>query len=146
MFTPGFWRIKRFADTVPEMLYLQREMNRLFSDVGRSVPQDYPTINVWEKNDSVIVTAEVPGIDHEKIDVEVSGDLLTIAGAAQAEVFKDDEVYLRQERNSGGFKRNIKLPFQVNAQEVEAKYEKGILKVTLPRLKENLPQKIKINS
>jgi len=82
---------------------------------------------VWEKNDSVIVTAEVPGIDHEKIDVAVSGDLLTMAGAAQTEVLKDDEVYLRQERNSGGFKRNIKLPFQVNAQEVEAKYEKGIL-------------------
>ena len=146
MFTPGFWRIKRFADTVPEMLHLQREMNRLFADAGRAVTQDYPMINIWEKNDSILVTAEVPGMEPEKMDVAVSGDLLTIAGAVQAEVLKADEVYLRQERNSGGFKRNIKLPFPVDARAVEAKYEKGILKISLPRLKENLPQKIRINA
>ena len=95
MFTPGFWRIKRFADTVPEMLHLQREMNRLFADAGRAVTQDYPMINIWEKNDSILVTAEVPGMEPEKMDVAVSGDLLTIAGAVQAEVLKADEVYLR---------------------------------------------------
>jgi HSP20 family molecular chaperone IbpA len=67
MFTPGFWRIKRLADAVPEILHLQREMNRLFSDVGRSVPQDYPMINMWEKDDSVIVMAEAPGMDVEKL-------------------------------------------------------------------------------
>jgi HSP20 family protein len=90
--------------------------------------------------------AEAPGMDVEKIDIAVSGDLLSIAGAAQTEVLRDDEVYLRQERNSGSFKRNIKLPFPVYAKEVEAKYEKGILKISLPRLKESLPQKIKIIS
>ena len=146
MFTPGFWRIKRFADTVPEMRHLQQEMNRLFSDAGRAATQDYPLINVWEKNDSILVTGEVPGMEPEKMDVAVSGDLLTIAGAVQTEVLKADEVYLRQERNSGGFKRTIKLPFPVDAQAVEAKYERGILKISLPRLRENLPQKIKINS
>ena len=60
------------------------------------------------------------------------------------EIFAQGETYFRQERGIGGFKRNIQLPFQVDAQEVEARYEKGILMITLPRIKENLPKKIKI--
>lgn len=144
MFSPTLWRFRKFSDAIPEIFELQREMNRLFSNAGRRSPTDYPAVNIWEKDGAALVTAEVPGIDPEKMDVSVSGDVLTIAGVPAANEFKKGETYLRQERMIGGFKRSIQLPFSVDAQNVEARYDKGVLTVTLPRLKEELPKKIQI--
>lgn len=144
MFRPNLWRDRRFVGTMPDILQLQREMNRLFSNMEQKSPQDYPAVNIWEKDGKALVAAELPGIDPEKMDISVSGDTLTVAGTALTGILAQDETYLRQERDVGSFKRNIQLPFQINAQEVEAKYEKGILIVTLPRIKEDLPKKIKI--
>ena len=144
MFNPSLWRVRRFSDTLPEMLQLQREMNRLFSNVGQKSPQDYPAVNIWEKDGNAVITAELPGIYPEKMDISVLGDTVTLSGMALQETFTQGETYLRQERGIGSFKRNIQLPFQVNAQAVEAKYEKGILMITLPRNKEDLPKKIKV--
>jgi HSP20 family protein len=146
MFGPGIWRMKRFADSVPEIIDLQREINRLFSNVGQSTALDYPAINIWEKDNSLIVTTELPGMDPENVNISVTGATLTISGISKADPLKDGETYLRQERELGNFQRNVQLPFQVDSNAVEAKYEKGILKITLPRQKEDLPKKIKINS
>jgi len=145
MFNPSFWRMKKFADSVPEIMDLQREINRLFSNVSQTAT-DYPAINVWEKDDRIVVTTELPGMDPEKINISVNGAVLTIAGESTADPIKEGEVYLRQERESGNFQRNFQMPFQVDSQKVEAKYEKGVLQITLPRIKEALPKKIKINS
>lgn len=144
MFSPSLWRIRRFSDAMPEMLQLQREMNRLFSSVGQKAPQDFPAVNIWEKNGSALVTAELPGIDPEKLDISVSGDVLTLSGTSQPVDLTGGETYFRQERGIGSFKRSIQLPFSVNAQEVEARYEKGVLMIALPRMQEDLPKKIKI--
>jgi len=138
--------MKRFADSVPEIIDLQREINRLFSNVGQSTTLDYPAVNVWEKENSLVVTTELPGMDTENINISVTGATLTISGVSKADPIKEGETYLRQERELGNFQRNIQLPFQVDSKAVEAKYEKGILKITLPRQKEDLPKKIKINS
>ena len=127
MFTPGLWRMRKFADAVPEMLNLQREVNRLFSNMGRREPQDYPAINAWENDNGVVLTAELPGIDSEKINVSVTGNKLTLSGTTKEQTIKEGETYLRQEREQGSFQRNFQLPFQVDTQKVEAKYEKGIL-------------------
>jgi HSP20 family protein len=144
MFRPNLWRDRRFAGTMPDMLQLQREMNRLFINMEQKSPQDYPAVNIWEKDGTAIVTAELPGIDSEKLDISVSGDTLTIAGTAVTEMLAQNETYLRQERDIGGFKRKLRLPFQVNTQAVEARYEKGMLTITLPSIKDDLPKKIKI--
>lgn len=145
MFTPSLWRFKRFPDAVPEMLVLQREMNRLFSNAGQRTPQDYPAVNIWENMESAVVTVELPGIDPGKIDIEVTGDVLTLSGTSNIEALKEGETYLRQERIQGSFKRKIQLSFTVDAKKVEAHYEKGILSIMLPRQEESLPKKIKIN-
>lgn len=145
MFTPTLWRLKRFSDAVPEMLRLQQEMNKLFSNAGQRSPQDYPAINIWEDMESAVVTAELPGIDPEKIDIEVTGDILSLSAVSQIEILKEGEVYLRQERIQGSFKRKIQLSFPIDPKKVEAHYEKGILTIKLPRLEESMPKKIKIN-
>jgi HSP20 family protein len=144
MFRPNLWRDRRFTGTIPDMLQIQREMNRLFSTMEQKSPHDYPAVNIWKQDGTVVVTAELPGIDPEKMDISVSGDTLTIAGTALTEILAQNETYLRQERDIGSFIRNIQLPFQVDAQAVEAKYERGVLMITLPRIKEDLPKKIKI--
>ncbi len=144
MFSPTLWRTRTLSGLLPEMLQLQREMNRLFSAVGQKAPQDYPAINIWEKDRNAIVTAELPGIDPDKLDISVTGDVLTIAATLADTPLTEGEVYLRQERATGSFKRSIQLPYQINAQAVEAKYEKGVLVITLPRAEEDQPKKIKI--
>lgn len=144
MLRPNLWRDRRFTEAMPNMLQLQQEMNRLFSNIGQKSHQDFPAVNIWEKDGTAVVTAELPGIDPEKIDISVSGDTLTIAGTMLTEILAQNEIYLRQERDIGSFKRNLQLPFQVDAQAVEASYKKGILMLTLPRIKEDLPKKIKI--
>lgn len=146
MFGPGIWRMKRFADSVPEIIDLQREINKLFSSVGQGAASDYPAVNVWEKENRLVVTTELPGMDPDNINISVTGAVLTISGTSKSDPIKEGETYLRQERELGNFQRNIQLPYQVDAQAVEAKYERGILKITLPRQKEDLPKKIKINS
>lgn len=144
MFNPSLWRVRRFSNTMPEMMHLQREMNRLFSNVGQKSAQEYPAVNIWEKDGVFVITAELPGIDPEKIDISVAGELVTIAGAASKENFTRGETFLRQERSIGNFKRSLQLPFQIDAQAVDAKYERGILLLTLTRMKEDLPKKIQI--
>ncbi|MEN6421906.1 MAG: Hsp20/alpha crystallin family protein, partial [Smithella sp.] len=125
---------------------LQREINRLFSNVGQTAALDYPAINVWEKDNSLVVTTELPGMDPENINISVTGSTLTISGISKMDPIKEGETYLRQERELGNFQRNFQLPFQVDSKAVEAKYERGILRITLPRLQEDLPKKIKISS
>jgi HSP20 family protein len=137
--------MKRLADNVPGMIDLQREINKLFSNVWQNTTLDYPAVNVWEKDDSIIVTTELPGMDAEDINISVAGNMLTIAGMSKADPVKEGETYLRQERELGNFQRNFQLPFSVDSTKVEAKYEKGILQITLPGIKEDLPKKIKIN-
>ncbi|MGD0278916.1 MAG: Hsp20/alpha crystallin family protein [Smithella sp.] len=145
MFDSSIWRMKRLADNVPGMIDLQREINKLFSNVWQNTTLDYPAVNVWEKDDSIIVTTELPGMDAEDINISVAGNMLTIAGMSKADPVKEGETYLRQERELGNFQRNFQLPFSVDSTKVEAKYEKGILQITLPGIKEDLPKKIKIN-
>jgi len=145
MFTPTLWRFRRFPDVAPDLIHLQREINRLFSNAEQRAPQEYPAINIWENIESAVVTAELPGIDVEKIDIEVTGDILTLSGTNEIETLKEGETYLRQERDRSGFKRKIQLSFPVDPKKVAAHYEKGILSITLPRLEESKPKKIKIN-
>lgn len=146
MFAPSFWRMRKFSDSIPEILRLQQEMNRLFSSAGESTTIDYPAINVWEKNGVALVTAELPGMSAENIDISVTDNTLTLSGIKKTQDLKEGENYLRQERIPGSFQRSIQLSFRVNPKDVEARYEKGILTIVLPRGKEDLPKKIKINA
>jgi len=144
MFGPGIWRLGRIADPFTEVQRLQREMNRLFSGATELYAHDFPAVNVWRGQDGAVVTAELPGIDPARLDISVAGDSLTLTGIRELEPLKEGENYHRQERTYGRFTRTLQLPFQVNAAKVEAKYEKGVLQITLPRVEEEKPKKIAI--
>jgi len=125
---------------------LQREMNRLFSELSEFTTVEFPPINIWSGENEIIVKAELPGIDPEKIDISVTGDTFVIAGKREIPPLRDNETYHRQERFSGDFKRSFRLPFQVDTSRVEAKYEKGVLTVILPRTEAEKPKKIAVKT
>ena len=133
-----------------EMERLRREMNRLF-DRTFTVPETrasrgYPSLNMWTSEDGVVVTAELPGLDPENIDISVEGDTLILSGDRQPEALHEGGTYHRRERRHGKFNRAIQLPCQVESDKVEAVFEKGVLHISLPRAEEEKPRKIAIRA
>ncbi len=130
-----------------EMERLQREMNRLFEGVVprrlRSAPS-YPAMNVWSNQDGALITAEVPGVQPEHIDISVVGETLTLTGERLAPEVGEDARYHRQERGYGKFSRSIELPFRVDADQVQATFDQGVLQIRLPRAEEDKPRKISV--
>jgi HSP20 family protein len=145
MFRPTIWRFD--ANPFRELQSLQRDMNRIFSNMAdSSAMREYPAINAWSGDDSIIVTAELPGIDPDKLNVSVQNSTLILTGSRDFEILKEGEAYHRQERSYGQFTRTLKLPFGVDAEKVEASYKKGILTITLHRMEEEKPKKIVIKA
>lgn len=132
-----------------EMDRLQREMNRLFEDYSpsrvRSAPS-YPAMNVWTNENGMIVTAEVPGVRPEDIDINVVGETLTLSGQRLLDETGEAARYHRQERGYGKFARTLQLPFPVAVEQVEATFKDGVLSVQLPRAEEDKPRKISVKS
>jgi len=132
-----------------EMDQLQREMNRLFdaTSSGRvfSAPS-YPAINIWTNEDGQIISAEMPGVHPDDIDIDVTGDALSISGERKPDEVTRDAHYHRRERSYGSFSRTIQLPFMVDTKKVEANFKNGILMISLPRAEADKPKKITIKS
>jgi HSP20 family protein len=125
---------------------LQREMNRLFDNFfGGLSPSPWaplerggaesftPHVDVSETDKEIKVSAELPGMDENDIDVSLTRDTLTIRGEKKEEKEDKGKDYYRMERSYGSFTRNIPLPVEVNTDKVEATFKKGILYVTLPK-------------
>ena len=137
---PTMWR---------DMDRLQREMNRLFADYTpsrlRTAPS-YPAMNVWSNEEGLLVTAEVPGVSPQDIEVNVIGETLTLSGARKPDELKEGARYHRQERGYGKFSRTLQLPFPVSVEKIEANFKSGVLSVRLPRAEEDKPRKIAVKS
>lgn len=132
-------------DPFGEFRTLSREMNRAFGGCTAG-EADFPALNLWSNDEAAIVTAELPGVDPEKVDINVVKNLVTIEGEREAEAVGDDVVRHRTERGSGRFSRSLRLPFDVENDQVTAGYQHGVLTVTLPRAEATKPRKIEIAS
>ncbi len=133
------WAMDPFQD----LYRLQREVNRLFSDYTEPSSR-MPALNLWMKDDEAVVTADLPGVDPKDVQLSVLGQVLTIEGERKAEADVKEEAYHRRERAVGAFTRSIRLPFEVEQDKVQAKYEHGVLRVTLPRRESTKPRRIAI--
>jgi HSP20 family protein len=101
-------------------------------------------MNVWANEEGLVVTAELPGIDSETLDISVVNNTLTLKGNRAPENLGEGEVYHRREREYGNFARAFQLPFDIEANAVEAVYDKGVLQITLPRAEADKPKKITV--
>ena len=106
-----------------------------------------PTVDVSESDGSVVVKAELPGMESNDIDVDLTGNILTIKGEKKVEEEKKDgeRVYCR-ERFYGTFQRSFRLPAGVEGDNVEANFKNGVLTVTVPKSEESKYKKIEIKS
>ena len=125
----------------------RREMDRMFDDFfnnfgfgGRSLRPltggwqgVTPTVDVAETDRELVVTAELPGLDQKDFEVTLAGDVLTIKGEKKAEQEQKEGDHYYMERRFGAFSRSVRLPFEVKDEKVEAKYEKGVLTIRVPK-------------
>jgi HSP20 family protein len=125
-----------------ELSQAQDEFERWFGRKTAAVAD--PMVNIWEDDNSVFAEVELPGVDPAKLEITVSeGNQLTIQGERVPPAI-DGVSWIRQERPFGKFNRVIQLPTLVNAENVNAKYENGILKLTLPKHEAAKPRKIAV--
>jgi HSP20 family protein len=122
-------------------------MNRLFDgyESGTAMSR-FPALNVWGNGENVIVTAELPGLEIEDLDISVLSNQLTIKGDRKGDKPADDAVSHRCERPVGEFVRTVRLPFAVENDQVTAKYENGVLTVVMPRHESTRPKRIEIKA
>jgi HSP20 family protein len=105
-----------------------------------------PAFDVSETENELIVKGEVPGMDQKDIDINLSDGLLTIKGEKKHEKEDKNENYHCVERHYGKFSRTMRVPFEVEADKVDATYKDGVLKVTLPKSETAKPKKIEIKT
>jgi HSP20 family protein len=136
-----------------EFATLQDRINRVFRDSYSGAGQDEalttssfaPAVDVYEDEHKVSLKIEVPGIDEKDIDVRVENNTLTVHGERKIEKEEKEENYRRVERQYGSFTRTFTLPQTVDTENVSANYDKGVLKITLPKKAEAKPKQIKVN-
>ncbi len=103
-----------------------------------------PAMDVSETDDAYVVEADVPGIGKDDITIEALGDVVTIKGERKHEAGEEEKGYRRVEGRYGSFERSFKVPGGFNAEAIEAKFENGVLSVTLPKREETKPRQIEV--
>jgi HSP20 family protein len=128
-------------------------MNRLFREsYSPEVPEEAltttsfaPPVDIYEDEHNITLKIEVPGIDEKDIDVRLENNTLTVHGERKIEKEEKEENFRRVERQYGGFTRSFTLPSSVDAGQVSADYDKGVLKINLAKKAEAKPKQIKVN-
>ena len=112
--------------------------------VNDGVQTYQPRVDIVEEKDAVVVSAEIPGVEKDKLSVELEDGVLTISAEKFAEKREDKDDLYRSERTYGAYKRTFKVPSSVNPDAISAEYVNGVLKVTLPKHPEAAPRQIEI--
>ena len=137
-----------------DLLSLQERMNRMFDESyrGRQAGEDWalggswaPAVDIYEQNGSIVLQAELPGMDPKDVDVRVENNVLTLRGQRKLDETVNKDNYHRVERSYGSFTRSFTLPNVVDTGNIKAEYRDGVLHMTLPKREEAKPRQIQIN-
>mgnify|MGYP003573819204 CR=1 FL=1 len=105
-----------------------------------------PAVDIEEKADAFLLRADLPGIDENAIDVKVEDGVLVLSGTREASREEEEKGYRYRERRCGAFSRQFRLGDSVDAEKIQAKYEKGVLTVELPKKEAIKPKQIPVIS
>jgi HSP20 family protein len=135
------------------LMTLRDAMDRLFEESvvgprGWLAPTGgtLPALDMYETDSDLVVTAAIPGVSAEDVDVTVVGDVLTIKGETKTETRGEKANYHRQERRYGAFVRSVALPMAVQVDKAEAKFADGVLTLTMPKAEAAKPRSIKFKA
>jgi HSP20 family protein len=134
-----------------ELNALQGEMNRLFNSFfdesnGGQGRRWAPAVDLLEREDSLVLKADLPGLGEDDVQIEVRDNVLTIAGERSGEHTDKQNGYYRVERSFGRFSRSLQLPEGVDADRIAASFDKGVLEVTIPKPEQRKPRRIQIGA
>ena len=137
-------------DPIREIQALQTQFDHLFrpfarfSPPGEEMPTNnwLPAVDLEESDDSLVLRAEIPGMRPEDIDVQFENGVLTIKGQRRFENQRDDRQFHLVERSYGSFVRSFTLPRSIDADRVQARYDNGVLELTMPKREEARPRRI----
>jgi HSP20 family protein len=115
-----------------------------FGSVTTSAADFMPRVDVYEKDNTIVVTAELPGLTKDDVQVELDDDALVIRGKSQAKREVKEEAYYRAERSFGAFYRRLPLSFEVQPEQIRASMTDGVLEVRIPRPVETATEPTKI--
>jgi HSP20 family protein len=139
-------------DPLSEMVTLRQAMDRLFEDsfVSPLTLRAYngeapaPALDVHETGDEIVVTAALPGLKPEDVDITITGQTLSIRGEFKADEKVERDQYLYRERRYGSFHRQLQLPVRVQGDAATATFEDGVLTLKIPKAEEVKPRQIKV--
>ena len=144
--------IERWGNGLPgvwsQMDRMTREMDRLLGRArsGAARVGVYPALNLFDDGESLVLRAELPGIDPDDLEIRATGRSVTIAGERRRPEVDENAGAHRLERSYGRFRRAVSLPQQIDPDRVQARYERGVLELVLPRAEEAKPRKIQVAS
>ena len=140
-------------EPVRELDTIQGEMNRLFDTFfanGRSNGADartrrwVPAMDLMETDDALVLKADLPGLERDDVSIEVKDNVLTVAGERKAEHAEKADGFYRVERAFGSFARSLTLPDGIDAEQVAASFDRGVLEVRIPKPAERKPHRVEI--
>jgi HSP20 family protein len=137
-------------DPVRELAATRMDLERLFSrlaDGESHLPRRWsPTVDVFEQDDHIVITAELPGVKDDDIDITVQDGMLRIAGERRLEEEVSEDRYHRIERSYGRFERVFPLPPGVKEEDISASVAYGVLRVRVPKPSAAEPKKVAVTS
>ena len=137
-----------------DVFSLRHQMNHLFDDVFRPVVRGdsrlsmrnwNPTVDIYDNDEYIFITAELPGIDKKDIVIDVKDGVLTLKGERSFDNEVKEKKYYRRERTFGKFERIFRLPAKVDPEKISADYKDGILKIDIPKPEEQKPKQITVH-
>ncbi len=139
-------------EPMKDFMTLRQAMDRLFEDSfvrpGRTLIDGgistYLPLDVYTTQDAVVIRASVPGIKPDDMEITVEGSTVTLRGEVKPP--EEEGTYLLQEQRFGSFSRSIDLSMAVQADKAEARFENGVVTVTIPKAEEIKPKVIKVKS
>ena len=144
----------RWMDPFRELSTIQERMNQLFGDFvartrgGReeefAVGGWVPTVDIYETDENIVVTAELPGLEKDQVGVEYKDGILTLRGERKLEREVKEESYHRMERSYGDFHRSFTLPGSVDEEKISARMKNGVLEIHLPKKEAAKPKQITV--
>lgn len=138
-------------DPFGDVSIFRQQVNRMFEhSLARSEREPVqahtwtPTVDIYETEREIVLAVEVPGVKPEEIDIQITGDTLTIRGERKLAREDNGRQYMRIERSYGPFQRSFTLGVPINQQQVKAAYRDGLLEITLPKAEEVKPKQVKV--
>ena len=139
------WDPTRELDTLPDV---NRVFDAFFGErtANGSSRRWVPAIDLVETDDHFVLRVDLPGLDKDDVEIEVKDGLLTVSGERKAEHEERKDGYHRVERAYGSFSRSLSLPQGVDADQVQAHFDKGVLEVRIPKPAERKPHRVQIGA